>query len=137
MRVLWSLILTSLVTLLVTAQDPSLEEILHQINETFSDKGNLEIEARWNYITDITTEHEEAMVSLVIMKMKITVMVEWKWKCFHFVKHCQLKSFCSLLSLCTKSIKIVCFQIERGSFGLSKGKEGKGGTPHEIEHDRC
>jgi hypothetical protein len=37
-------------------------EFLHEINATFSFYGNQEIVARWNYITDITTDHEEAMV---------------------------------------------------------------------------
>ena len=37
-------------------------QYLDFINKTFSHYGNLEMEARWKYITDITPEHEETMV---------------------------------------------------------------------------
>ena len=44
-----------------TAQD-DLEAFLDGVNHTFSHYGNLEMEARWNYITDISEQHETAMV---------------------------------------------------------------------------
>ena len=37
------------------------EEYLEQLNQTFCHYGNLEMEARWQYVTDITSAHETAM----------------------------------------------------------------------------
>ena len=37
-------------------------EYLRQLDEIFRNGMNEEMLARWNYITDITPEHEEAMV---------------------------------------------------------------------------
>ena len=39
------------------------EEYLLQVNQTFSHYGNLEMEARWAYITDISEQNEVSMVS--------------------------------------------------------------------------
>ena len=44
------------------ADSEDLNEYLVNINATFCHFGNLEMEARWDYITDITTEHENEMV---------------------------------------------------------------------------
>lgn len=40
------------------------EEYLDHVNQTFTLLGNKEMEARWNYITNITQENEEAMVHI-------------------------------------------------------------------------
>ena len=47
---------------MVKADSEDLNEYLVNINATFCHFGNLEMEARWDYITDITTEHENEMV---------------------------------------------------------------------------
>ena len=39
------------------------QEYLEHLNDVFTEAMNREALARWNYITDITQEHEEAMVS--------------------------------------------------------------------------
>ena len=39
------------------------EKFLKNVNASFSELGNLEMVARWAYITDITKEHETAMVT--------------------------------------------------------------------------
>ena len=39
-------------------------EYLRQLDEIFKAGMNAEMTARWNYITDITQEHEEAMVEI-------------------------------------------------------------------------
>ena len=39
------------------------KEFLKIVNASFTELGNLEMVARWAYITDITKEHEEAMVT--------------------------------------------------------------------------
>ena len=38
-------------------------EFLKNVNASFTELGNLEMVARWAYITDITKEHEVAMVT--------------------------------------------------------------------------
>ena len=48
----------------VLEEDGNPEAFLQGINETFSDLGNKEMEARWIYITDITTQHEEEMARI-------------------------------------------------------------------------
>ena len=47
---------------MVKADSEDLNEYLVNINATFCHFGNLEMEARWDYITDITTAHEKKMV---------------------------------------------------------------------------
>ena len=39
------------------------KEFLKIVNASFTELGNLEMVARWAYITDITKEHEAAMVT--------------------------------------------------------------------------
>ena len=39
------------------------KEFLKNVNASFTQLGNLEMVARWAYITDITKEHEAAMVT--------------------------------------------------------------------------
>ena len=39
------------------------KEFLKIVNASFTELGNLEMVARWAYITDITKEHEVAMVT--------------------------------------------------------------------------
>ena len=39
------------------------KEFLKTVNASFTELGNLEMVARWAYITDITKEHEVAMVT--------------------------------------------------------------------------
>ena len=39
------------------------KEFLKNVNASFTELGNLEMVARWAYITDITKEHEVAMVT--------------------------------------------------------------------------
>jgi hypothetical protein len=38
-------------------------EFVDSLDAIFCDAGNAEMTARWNYITDITPEHEEEMVN--------------------------------------------------------------------------
>ena len=47
---------------MLKADSEDLNEYLVNINATFCYFGNLEMEARWDYITDITPEHENEMV---------------------------------------------------------------------------
>ena len=46
-----------------TQDETTPEEYLLQVNQTFSHYGNLEMEARWAYITDISEQNEVSMVS--------------------------------------------------------------------------
>ena len=39
------------------------KEFLKTVNASFTELGNLEMVARWAYITDITKEHKVAMVT--------------------------------------------------------------------------
>ena len=52
------------VSIEIKAQDGSAEDYLLEVNKTFSRYGNLEMEARWAYVTNISDANEEAMVSL-------------------------------------------------------------------------
>ena len=47
-----------------TQDETTPEEYLLQVNQTFSNHGNLEMEARWAYITDISEQNEVSMVSM-------------------------------------------------------------------------
>ena len=47
-----------------TQDETTPEEYLIQVNQTFSHYGNLEMEARWAYITDISEQNEVSMVSM-------------------------------------------------------------------------
>ena len=58
------LILTSATT--TTEDDDAAADYLVEVNQTFSHYANLEMEARWDYITDISKEHEEAMVRSIV-----------------------------------------------------------------------
>ena len=66
-----------LATVLSITKDDTAEEYLIQVNQTFSHYGNLEMEARWNYVTDISEEHETAMVRIT-KKYKCTVLSNFK-----------------------------------------------------------
>ena len=47
-------------------EETTAEEYLLQVNQTFSHYGNLEMEARWAYITDISEQNEVSMVSIFL-----------------------------------------------------------------------
>ena len=49
-----------------TQDETTAEEYLLQVNQTFSNYGNLEMEARWTYITDISEQNEVSMVNILI-----------------------------------------------------------------------
>ena len=66
-----------LATVLSITKDDTAEEYLIQVNQTFSHYGNLEMEARWNYVTDISEEHETAMVRIT-KKYKCTAFSNFK-----------------------------------------------------------
>lgn len=44
------------------AAEETLEQFLQGVNATFSQYGNEEMVARWDYITNVTDEHADAMV---------------------------------------------------------------------------
>ena len=63
---LWSILLAIVLSTssgLETQDETTPEEYLLQVNQTFSHYGNLEMEARWAYITDISEQNEVSMVS--------------------------------------------------------------------------
>ena len=70
-----------------TQDETTPEEYLLQVNQTFSHYGNLEMEARWAYITDISEQNEVSMVS---MFSNISSVVEfqrwWVLKCKLFAQ---------------------------------------------------
>ena len=47
-------------------EETTAEEYLLQVNQTFSHYGNLEMEARWAYITDISEQNEVSMVNIFL-----------------------------------------------------------------------
>ena len=49
-----------------TQDETTPEEYLLQVNQTFSNYGNLEMEARWAYITDISEQNEVLMVNMFL-----------------------------------------------------------------------
>ena len=49
-----------------TQDETTPEEYLLQVNQTFSNYGNLEMEARWAYITDISEQNEVLMVNIFL-----------------------------------------------------------------------
>ena len=49
-----------------TQDETTPEEYLLQVNQTFSNHGNLEMEARWAYITDISEQNEVLMVNMFL-----------------------------------------------------------------------
>ena len=62
----WSILLAAVLSTSSgseTQDETTPEEYLLQVNQTFSHYGNLEMEARWAYITDISEQNEVAMVS--------------------------------------------------------------------------
>lgn len=49
-----------------TQDETTPEEYLLQVNQIFSNYGNLEMEARWAYITDISEQNEVLMVNIFL-----------------------------------------------------------------------
>ena len=64
---LWSILLAVVLSTSSgseTQDETTPEEYLLQVNQAFSTYGNLEMEARWAYITDISEQNEVSMVSM-------------------------------------------------------------------------
>ena len=62
----WSILLAAVLSTSSgseTQDETTPKEYLLQVNQTFSHYGNLEMEARWAYITDISEQNEVSMVS--------------------------------------------------------------------------
>ena len=64
---LFAVLLLTATTATSQLTEDDAREFIDSLDAIFCDAGNAEMVARWNYITDITPEHEEEMVSSLLI----------------------------------------------------------------------